>query len=222
MKAITESFHVAKWHFILDYETMGQDPTTCAAVDCSYVCFDWDRFTSEDPYTFNGLLNLTQRAKFNVQDQVKRHGFNIDPSTVEWWSQQEKEVRQLIRPTQEDISIETFLADLQVYLEQHPYLKYWWSRSNTFDPIILWHMTAKANVKPVFAKLLPHWKVRDTRSFIDGNTNFSLKSNGFVPIQDETRWNELFKQHSSRHDIVADVLRLQTLVRLGNNLEIFE
>lgn len=212
---------MANWHFILDYETMGQDPTTCAAVDCSYVAFDWARFKN-DPYTFDELLGMTQRAKFDVQDQVKRHGFNIDPSTVEWWSQQDKEVRQLIRPSQEDISIEVFLGNLQVYLEQHPYLKYWWSRSNTFDPIILWHMTAKANVKPVFAKLLPHWKVRDTRSFIDAKTNFSLKSNGFTPMKNETRWNEVFKQHSSRHDIVADILRLQTLTRLDLDLDVPE
>lgn len=212
---------MANWHFILDYETMGQDPTTCAAVDCSYVAFDWARFKN-DPYTFDELLGMTQRAKFDVQDQVKRHGFNIDPSTVEWWSQQDKEVRQLIRPSQEDISIEVFLGNLQVYLEQHPYLKYWWSRSNTFDPIILWHMTAKANVKPVFAKLLPHWKVRDTRSFIDAKTNFSLKSNGFTPMKNESRWNEVFKQHSSRHDIVADILRLQTLTRLDLDLDVLE
>ena len=83
-------------------------------------------------------------------------------------------------------------------------------------------MTSKANVKAAFSQLLPHWKVRDTRSFIDGKTNFSLKSNGFIPIKDEARWNNVFKQHSSRHDIVADVLRLQTLVRLDNNLDIFE
>lgn len=213
---------MAKWHFILDYETMGQDPTTCAAVDCSYVCFDWDRFTSDNPYTFHDLLNLTQRAKFDVQDQVKRHGFQIDQSTVEWWSQQAKEVRALIKPSESDISIEAFLVDLQTYLERHPYLKYWWSRSNTFDPIILWHMTAKANVKQTFSQLLPHYKVRDTRSFIDGKTNFSLKSTGFTPIQDEERWANIFKQHSSRHDIVADILRLQTLVRLDAGLDIPE
>ena len=222
MKVTTGLFRVANWHFILDYETMGQDPTTCAAVDCSYVCFDWDRFTSDNPYTFHDLLNMAQRAKFDVQDQVKRHGFQIDQSTVEWWSQQEKEVRALIKPSESDISIEAFLVDLQTYLERHRFVKYWWSRSNTFDPIILWHMTSKANVKAAFSQLLPHWKVRDTRSFIDGKTNFSLKSNGFIPIKDEARWNNVFKQHSSRHDIVADVLRLQTLVRLDNGLDILE
>lgn len=212
---------MANWHFILDYETMGQDPTTCAAIDCSYVCFDWDRFTTDRPYKFNELLELTKRAKFNVQDQVKRHGFTIDQSTVKWWSEQDREVRNLIKPSEDDIKIEEFLADLETYLEGK-YIKYWWSRSNTFDPIILWHMAAKGGYRLTIGKLLPHWKVRDTRSFIDGNTNFSLKSNGFVPIKNEELWNQLFKQHSSQHDIVADVLRLQTLVRLGNNLEIFE
>lgn len=219
MKAITESFLVAKWHFILDYETMGQDPTTCAAVDCSYLQFDWDRFKN-DPYTFDELLGMTKRAKFDVQDQVKRHGFNIDPSTVEWWSQQDKEVRKLIRPLEDDITIEQFLGDLEMYLDAS--IKYWWSRSNTFDPIILWHMAAKGGFKDSIAKLLPHWKIRDTRSFIDAKTNFSLKSNGFTPMKNEQRWNEVFKQHSSRHDIVADVLRLQTLIRLDLDLDIPE
>lgn len=212
---------MANWHFILDYETMGQEPTTCAAVDCSYVVFDWDRFTS-NPYKFNELLGMTKRAKFDVQDQVKRHGFNINPSTIEWWSKQDKEVRQLIRPSPNDVSIEVFLADLQVYLEKHPHLKYWWSRSNTFDPIILWHMSAKGGFKESISKLLPHWKIRDTRSFIDAKTNFSLKNNGFTPMKNETYWNEIFKQHSSRHDIVADILRMQTLTRLDMDLDVLE
>jgi hypothetical protein len=211
---------MAKWHFILDYETMGQDPTTCAAIDCSYVQFDWDRFTSKNPYTFNELLNMTKRAKFNVQDQVKRHGFQINQSTVEWWTQQDKEVRKLIRPSEEDITIEQFLGDLEMYLDAS--IKYWWSRSNTFDPIILWHMAAKGGFKDSIGKLLPHWKIRDTRSFIDAKTNFSLKSNGFIPIKNESMWNNIFKQHSSRHDIVADILRLQTLTRLDMDLDVPE
>ena len=44
--------------------------------------------------------------------------------------------------------------------------------------------------------------------------------NSFCPISDESKWNKIFQQHDSTHDIAADVLRLQTLTRLDNDMEI--
>lgn len=216
-------FQVASNHFILDYETLSQDATRCAAIDCSYVVFDWDRFTSrDDPYTFEELLSQTHKAKFDVTDQVKRHSFVIDKSTLDWWSTQGPAARNLLKPSLDDITIEKFFSNLTEYLERHNYIKYWWSRSNTFDPVILWQQASKCGMSERIGKLLPHWKIRDTRTFIDAKTNFSMKSNGFCPLKNEDRWNEVFVQHSSRHDIVADVLRLQTLVRLEKDLDILE
>jgi hypothetical protein len=58
-------------HFILDYETMGQDVFKVPVINCSYFIFDWDRFTSDEPYTFNELIKSIKFDKMQVEPQVK-------------------------------------------------------------------------------------------------------------------------------------------------------
>lgn len=212
---------MANLHFILDFETLGKDPTTCAVVECSYVVFDWDKFDSDKPYTFNELLKLVQYSKFNIIDQVHNHTLSIDKSTLKWWESQSPEVKRAIEPSNTDIKIDEFIRNVISYLNNVK-INYWWSRSNTFDPIILWNISHKTNYKDKISEILPHYNVRDTRSFIDGKTDFKVKYNGFCPMKDEKLWKKLFVQHSSKHDIVADILRLQTMSRLEKDLEIPE
>jgi hypothetical protein len=59
---------------------------------------------------------------------------------------------------------------------------------------------------------LPHWSLRDTRTWIDAKLDFPRK-NGFCPIEDEKIWEQTFKAHDSAWDILADVLRLQAIDR---------
>lgn len=211
---------MAKPHFIFDFETMGQDLQKCVLLDCSYVIFDWDVFYYEKGYTFYELEQLVRRAKFDVTHQVKNLRYVIEKESLEWWKSQEGRVRDKIQPSSEDVTPEWFLEDLGDYLEDnlgYP-LKAWWSRSNAFDPVILWRLTDNLVHSGKVQKHLPHWKVRDTRTFIDAKMNFSLKNNGFVPVEDEEEWNRIFEKHNSTHDVVADILRLQTLTRIENDL----
>lgn len=201
-------------HFILDMETMGTDTQKCVVLDCSYFVFDWDRFTSNNPYTFTSLLGLITRAKFDVSDQVTNLKYEIEPDTLNFWQQQEPKVRKKILPSDEDITVETFLNKLNTDLEK---VNYWWSRSNSFDPPILWRLAKDHGVRFINTKL-PHWKLRDTRTYIDAKTNFTIKQNGFCPIEDQDAWSANFEQHSSVHDVAADILRLQTIVRIENDL----
>ena len=206
-----------KWHFILDTETMGSESTTCAVVDFSYVCFDWDRFI-KDPYTFDELLSLVQRSKLDVQHQVKEFGFKVDKDTVAWWSQLPAEVRVMAKPNKDDLTLDQFFDKLNTYLSGYDKIHYWWSRANSFDPVILWRMIKHRDDKHLINDKLPHWKLRDTRTFIDARANFPIKTS-FIPFKDEIKWNSLFKEHNSVHDIIADILRLQVLIRLENDLD---
>lgn len=206
-----------KWHFILDTETMGSTSTSCAVVDCSYVCFDWDRFKT-NPYTFAELQSLAQKAKLDVQHQVKEYGFKVDKGTVEWWSKLPPEVRIMAKPDKNDLTLNQFFDKLNKYLDGFNKIHYWWSRANSFDPIILWRMIDHRPDKDLVNNKLQHWKLRDTRTFIDARANFPVK-NGFVPFKDETKWLTTFKEHDSMHDIIADILRLQVLIRLEADLD---
>ena len=58
-------------------------------------------------------------------------------------------------------------------------------------------------------KRLKFWKVRDTRSYIEGAFGFDF-DNKFLPDKD---CEEKFVAHDSRHDIAVDLLRLQTILK---------
>lgn len=207
-------------HFIFDYETLGQNVNTCAIIDCSYVAFEWERFVDQ-PYTISELLSMIKTSKLDVKQQVEKHGFVVEKSSVEWWGTQGGLAREKIKPLPTDISLEQYVEDILSYCESYR-IKYWWSRANTFDPIILARCVEKLNQKKRMDTCLPFWGVRDTRTYVDAKLSFKNSKNGFVPVKDEDQWKREFKLHSSAHDIMADILRMQTLTRLENNLDIPE
>lgn len=205
-----------KPNLILDFETLSEDMTSCAVIDCAYMLFSWERFLTK-PYTFEELIENITYTKLNVKDQVKRLGYKITQKTLKFWEEQESSVRNKIKPSPKDVSVETFINKL-VKNTTNKNIRYWWSRSNTFDPIILYRLATAADKFDEIYSNLPHWGVRDTRSFIDAKTNFNKNLNSFVPMDDPQKWNKIFKKHDCVHDIAADILRLQVLTRLENDL----
>lgn len=207
---------------IFDCETLGQNTQTCPVIDFSYFVFDYDRFTSDDPYTFRELTseNGIQKSKISVENQVKVYGYKIEKSTVEWWKKQGSEARKHINPNPDDVSLSQFFDDIMSYVEKKGPIKYFWSRSNTFDPIILHRIAVDLGEEDRYNKNLQHWKVRDTRTYIDSRTNFDPSLTSFIPIEDEEKWKKVFQQHNSIHDVAADILRMQVLARLAAGKEI--
>ena len=198
-------------HCIIDFETMGIDIHNCVVIDMSAFVFDWDKFTSQNPYNFKDISQI-QKYKFDIKEQVTKYNFTIDQSTIKFWEQQTPEVRKNIVPRSTDISLEQFAEQFISYLIPHGKISHCWSRSNTFDPVILWRLFETIGKKQQVLEYLPHWSLRDTRSWIDAKLDFPRK-NGFCPIEDEKLWEQTFKAHDSAWDILADVLRLQAIER---------
>lgn len=203
-------------NFIGDYETLSQDQFTCIAFNYAYFLFDWDRFT-KNPYTAEELLDSIQVAKFDVSEQ-KKLGWKTQKKTVEWWMSQEKEVKMQALPSEDDITLEDFKNKLNYYLNGIKVNNYW-NRGCDFDPVIFKRMMIAADNEEIFEKNLPYWSLMDVRSFINGSTDFKYR-NDFVPMEDEDKWNRIFKKHNSKHDVMADILRLQIVTRLRNGLDI--
>jgi hypothetical protein len=204
-------------HLILDFETMGKKATKCAVVDCSVIVFEWERFSS-DPYTIANISDA-KRFKLSVADQVKNYGWEIEKDTLKFWEQQEPEVRARVAPKKDDLTVKEFVKQFHEFLVESPKINYWWSRSNTFDPIILSRLFEAENKLLHLDEYLKYWRVRDTRTFIDAKLDFP-KENGFVPISDADKWNKVFKKHDSSWDVLADVLRLQQIFRAENDLDL--
>lgn len=205
-------------HLILDFETLGQDVFEIPILDCSYVTFDWDRFTSDNPYTLEELVGLAQKDKLEMAHQVRDHGARYTQRDLDWWLSQSEDAKKVLKPSPADIQVEAFINNFITYLSNAGKINYWWSRSNTFDPVILSRWAKLLGRRAEVEELLKFWLVRDTRTWIDAKLNFP-KQNGFCPLADEEYWNKTFVKHDSRYDIAADILRLQTIARLENDME---
>jgi hypothetical protein len=205
-------------HCFIDCETMGPEASDCAVVDFSFIVVDSDRFTSDNPYTLKSISEV-KRFKLSVKDQVDNYGFIVYKSTVEdFWAKLPPEVRKHAVPKSTDLPVKQFITEVTNYLGDFGKIHYWWSRSNTFDPIILARLFVSEQKYTILNEYLPHWKVRDVRTFIDAKLDFP-KKNGFVPIDDEDLWNRTFVEHDSSWDVLADVLRMQKIIRIENDLE---
>jgi hypothetical protein len=204
-------------HLIIDFETMGKKATKCAVVDCSVMVFEWQRFSS-NPYTIANISD-PKRFKLSVADQVKNYNWEIEKDTLKFWEAQEPEVRARVAPKKDDLTVKEFVKQFHEFLVESPKIDYWWSRSNTFDPIILSRLFEAEDKLLHLEEYLKYWRVRDTRTHIDAKLDFP-KENGFVPISDSNKWNKVFKKHDSSWDVLADVLRLQQIYRAENDLDL--
>jgi hypothetical protein len=116
------------------------------------------------------------------------------------------------------LSLEEFCEKFLVDISEFNKIEYWWSRSNIFDPIIIMRMFDSFGNLELLRAYLPPWRVRDVRTFIDSKLEFPIP-NKFVPVKNQKFWTEHFKEHDSAHDVVADILRMQSIVRAENDLE---
>ena len=202
-------------HLLFDFETLGTNTQDCAVLDCSLFTFDTDRFLT-NPYTLETVHEI-KTLKPSVKDQVENYGYKVYADTLKFWSEQKKDVRDRIKPMATDLTVEQFVDEFISHVSDTR-VKYWWSRSNSFDPIILWRLAESVGRIDELHKYLPHWALRDTRTYIDAKLRFT-KKNSFTPIKDEKVWESEFKLHNSSWDILADILRFQAIARIENDLE---
>ena len=200
---------------ILDFETLGQSVMKCPILNCSFFLFDWKKFET-NPYSYDEILNNTFHLKLDVSSQVKDRGYVIEQSSLGFWETVGAEAKKQLMPSKNDLTYDQFCDKLMAYLQNHK-IDYWWSRSNTFDPILLWRIFEDAGRIDELNNKLKFWRVRDIRTYIDAKLDFGSSKNGFVPI-DKSEWDKKFRAHDSRHDITGDVLRLQKIIRVERDL----
>lgn len=204
-------------HVFMDCETFGQPTHNCAVIDFSFFVVDTERFISNNPYNTKDIENV-KRFKLSVKDQVDNYNWMVYKDTVEFWQSQPAPARKRVMPKDDDLTVTEFVNGLISYMNSQGKTDYWWSRSNTFDPVILARIFDAKEKHQEFKQYFPHWKVRDIRTYIDAKLDFP-KKNGFVPLKDEAEWSKVFIEHDSSWDVLADVLRMQAIVRAENDME---
>lgn len=205
---------------VIDFETIGQNTMKCPAVDAAWVTFYWDRFLNE-PYSFEELVQQVRTIKFSVKDQLNNYDCSFSKDDLKWWDKQSVEARKKLSPSREDLTYQEFSSIFFEYLREEGKIEYWWSRGNTFDPVLLERIMASIDQSLLMNEYLKWWRVRDIRTWIDAKFNFTTRS-GFTPVANETYWNETFISHDSSHDVAADVMRLQAICRAENDMEMVD
>lgn len=202
----------------IDFETMGDDVLEpCAAIDMSIIVGDTDKMLSEDPYSCKDIV-LAKRFKLSIADQVTNYGFVVQDSAVKFWQDVSPEARKHIKPSKEDLTVEQFINELINHLNSIGKFDYWFSRGNTFDPIILQRLFKVVGKTYTFKEYFRFNRVQDMRTHINAKMDNPVTTN-IVPIQDDQFWKSVFVEHDSCWDVLADLLRYQTILRLENDLE---
>lgn len=195
---------------------MGQDVLAVPILDVAYTTFDWSRFTSDNPYTFQELTMNMPTLKADVKDQVDRFGCSFTQRDLAWWTSQGPEQKKKISPSTNDLTLEVICDTLLKYVQKQK-IGIWWSRGNSFDPVLLHRIMRDTGNTDAINKALQFWNVRDTRTYIDAKFDFKVR-NTMCPVPSKEKWKEVFKGHDSTHDVAADILRLQAVVRGENDL----
>lgn len=134
-------------HVMLDLETLGVAPG-CVVLAIGAVAFDLDGKTGEHFY------------RTISAESCRQHGLVEDPRTVEWWSQQPKEVRDALmvdRRLVRDVAKEFHQWFLVAGAE------FVWCQGASFD-VPIWEGVCRILKGPIPWKF---WNVRDTRTVYD-------------------------------------------------------
>lgn len=202
----------------IDFETMGDDVLDpCAAVDMSIIVGDTDKMLSDNPYSCKDVV-LAKKFKLSVKDQVANYGFTVQDTALKFWQEVSPEARKHVKPSADDLTVEQFINQLITHLNSIGKFDYWFSRGNTFDPIILQRLFKVVGKTYSFKEYFRFNRVQDMRSFINAKMDYPVTTN-ITPIQDEQFWKSVFIEHDSAWDVLADLLRYQTILRLENDLE---
>lgn len=188
-----------KSDLIFDFETLSVSRHNCVVVNLATLEFNPSRFKS-DQYTFSELVDACYLYKFDIKEQREKYNRVIDKDTLKWWQELPKDVARQILPSPIDISI----TELESLIKDNNYGNVW-SRGNTFDPIILDYLFDDIGAPHPF----PFWKLKDTRSYLEGLLYGADVKNSFMPDNLDIE----FKHHDPAHDIALDVYRMQTIIK---------
>jgi hypothetical protein len=188
---------------IFDFETLSSDVNRGVVLSIGLLTYTSGRF-SNDPYTYEELLENTKYMKFDVTEQVKKYDRKIQKGTLDWWNTQGPEAKKVLDPDPSiDQSIDKLYNFFVINVNMNN-LKTVFTRGNTFDiPILEGILKETGNSIPY-----PFWMVRDTRSYLDGLLYGSNTRNSYIP----DGCKEKFIAHDARHDVVMDVMRMQTII----------
>lgn len=141
--------------------------------------------------------------KFDVEDQIRRLGRRVDPSTVDWWKKQCENVkRKSVYPTPIDARFEDGHRELDQWVRWKNDSDAWvWARGN-MDQVVFQDIENQVGVDEIF----PHYRWRDVRTAVDFLYGTDT---GYITVDYPGFSKDLhITKHNPVDDCVLDVMML--------------
>lgn len=193
-------------NFIFDFETIGTNVIHCLPVRCSYLSFDWNRFT-ENPYAITELLQNIKTVKFDLRRMTTDHEPSFED--LQFWKSYKPE---LLKSTPKDVVSSTFVDGIMQYLGEAN-VDRWWCRDKAFDYPIMVRMASVGGRHLLNKGALSHWNGIDVQSWIQGKLDFGVHKEIQV-----SQHHDKFDKFNSAYSIMLDVLNLQHITQLENGI----
>lgn len=191
---------------LFDWETLGNKPSS-VVLDLAAVVFNLD---GND--VFEDLISDTSRTfrvKFDVEEQLSILKRTTDKSTVEWWKQQGESAQKVLKPSDQDVSLEEGMTLFKGFIDANnlkPKDTLGYVRGQSFDfPIMV---DVVSSIWPDFDHTMfpvAFWNQRDTRTALSHDLCTPMNSKCPLP---EGIFKD-FVAHNSIHDCARDVISLQ-------------
>jgi hypothetical protein len=204
----------------IDFSMLGYYPEDCIILDCSVAVVSKDKMLSQTPYTTMDAFKEVKRFKFDISSQ-KALGFIAHENGIDFWRSQSKEmVDRVLKPSDKDLSVVDFTTAFIDHLISKGKINTWWSWNSMDDAAILWRLFRTVNKESAIREYLPRNKARDVATFIDAKFDLDNKKLDFVPIDDVEYWNKIYLKTDSAMEVMANIMRIQTILRAELDLEI--
>lgn len=204
----------------IDFSMLGYHPEDCVILDCSVAVVKKEKMLSDAPYTTMDAFKEVKRFKLEIPSQ-KALGFIAHESGVDFWKTQSKDmIARVLKPSDKDLTVQDFTTAFIEHLIPKGRIDTWWSWNSMDDAAILWRLFRSVNKEATIREYLPRHKARDVASFIDAKFDLENKKLDFVPIDDVEYWNRVYIKTDSAMEVMANIMRIQTILRAENDLEI--
>lgn len=204
----------------LDFAMLGYYPEDCALLDCSVAVVNTEKMLSNNPYSSMDAFKEVKRFKLDVVSQ-KEMGFIVYEDGLEFWKTQPKElIKRVLKPSSEkDMTVDVFTTAFIENLISKGKVNTWWSWNSMDDAAILWRLFRSVNKENMIREYLPRYQARDVATFIDAKFDLDNKNVDFVPIDDVEYWNKIYLKTDSSMDVMANIMRMQAILRAEIELE---
>lgn len=188
---------------IFDFESLGLNENS-VLLSLGVVAFDtkdYDIQSDGVETTFNKLLEQGLYVKLDAKEQTQKYKRTIDKSTLMWWTEQGEEAKDVLRKSDDDVSLDRMELLLKDYFELNGVTKNTpvWSRGYT-EP--MWYESVKLNLNTYGS--IRHYQYRDIRTLLNVMIEDKYLSRNHI---NTIKQPENFIKHNALHDVCFDAVQ---------------